>query len=318
MITAQWATGCTGIRYRYYRCTKKKGRCSQGYVREDVLVSQLQKQLQTISLCDRYTSWMLEQVRAWEQDQKSASQRDTQNLSEDIKAAETRMEKLVSLYLDEEIPRSAYLNRKDEVMRGLAALKEKKKDFAYTGNNWVEPLREWILDIQQANFLSEHEDMPKLKQLVQKIGTNCSVRDKTARFTPAAPFDLVAKRQDILASAAASRRLGSSLSSDEVRVCAWGQARTADPSLFRGMLYQLSYPSKRGARWVYIHILSECRLGKLRLPKQCNDYTYFIGFFNAQGALVSISILTYIFVMKITSTMATWSSFCSSFSVDPR
>ncbi len=26
-------------------------------------------------------------------------------------------------------------------------------------------------------------------------------------------------------------------------LCAWKQARTADPSLFRGMLYQLSYPS---------------------------------------------------------------------------
>ena len=25
---------------------------------------------------------------------------------------------------------------------------------------------------------------------------------------------------------------------------AWEQARTADPSLFRGVLYQLSYPSK--------------------------------------------------------------------------
>ena len=27
-------------------------------------------------------------------------------------------------------------------------------------------------------------------------------------------------------------------------ICAWEQARTADPSLFRRMLYQLSYPSK--------------------------------------------------------------------------
>ncbi len=25
--------------------------------------------------------------------------------------------------------------------------------------------------------------------------------------------------------------------------CAWGRDRTGDPSLFRGMLYQLSYPS---------------------------------------------------------------------------
>ncbi len=38
-------------------------------------------------------------------------------------------------------------------------------------------------------------------------------------------------------------RSSSVLSEQEVRICAWGRARTADPSLFRRMLYQLSYPS---------------------------------------------------------------------------
>ncbi len=38
MITAQYAKQ---KQYRYYRCTKKKGKCSQSYLREVVLVSQL-------------------------------------------------------------------------------------------------------------------------------------------------------------------------------------------------------------------------------------------------------------------------------------
>ena len=244
MVTAQWATGCTGIRYRYYRCTKKKEKCSQGYVREDVLVAQLQKQLQTISLCDRHTDWMLSEIDNWQKVDVELSQRSEQKLSESIKAAEARMEKLVSLYLDEEIPRGAYLKRKDTIMRDLAALKEKKKDLARLGNNWLELLRDWILDIQQANFLSENFDFPKLKSFVQKIGTNHAVRDKTARFTPAPPWHFVATRRAFLSSAAASRRRGELLSTDEVRCCAWGRARTGDPFLFREMLYQLSYPSK--------------------------------------------------------------------------
>ncbi|PJC20782.1 MAG: hypothetical protein CO061_01530, partial [Candidatus Yonathbacteria bacterium CG_4_9_14_0_2_um_filter_47_74] len=33
MITAQWAKGHGGL-YRYYRCTKKNGKCGQGYLRE--------------------------------------------------------------------------------------------------------------------------------------------------------------------------------------------------------------------------------------------------------------------------------------------
>lgn len=36
-ITAQYGKGNGGT-YRYYRCTKKRGKCSQGYLREDLLV----------------------------------------------------------------------------------------------------------------------------------------------------------------------------------------------------------------------------------------------------------------------------------------
>ena len=37
---------------------------------------------------------------------------------------------------------------------------------------------------------------------------------------------------------------GVALSESEVSICAGGRTRTADPLLFRQMLYQLSYPSK--------------------------------------------------------------------------
>ena len=52
MITAQWCTGRMGGRYRYYRCTKKKGKYGQKYLREDLLVFQLKEQLQKIALSD--------------------------------------------------------------------------------------------------------------------------------------------------------------------------------------------------------------------------------------------------------------------------
>ncbi|MFH1030522.1 MAG: zinc ribbon domain-containing protein, partial [bacterium] len=44
-ITAQFAHGHGGT-YRYYRCTKKLGKCSQRYLREDLLANQLKSRLQ--------------------------------------------------------------------------------------------------------------------------------------------------------------------------------------------------------------------------------------------------------------------------------
>jgi DNA invertase Pin-like site-specific DNA recombinase len=74
MISAQWATGKCGGRYRYYRCSKKHGHCSQSYVQENALAEKIRARLQTISLCGRYTDWMLAEVEKTEREEKSASQ----------------------------------------------------------------------------------------------------------------------------------------------------------------------------------------------------------------------------------------------------
>ncbi|KKR24032.1 MAG: Recombinase [Candidatus Yanofskybacteria bacterium GW2011_GWD2_39_48] len=181
MISAQWATGKSGHRYRYYRCSKKRGVCSQSYTQEHFLAEQIQSRLKTISLCDVYTDWMLHKVTEFEREEVSVSQSEVQNLSDSIKANEARMEKLVSTYLDGDIAKEMYLTRKDTLMRAILALKEKKKDFERGRNNWVEPLRNWILDLKQADFLSTSNDFHEIKSFVQKIGTNPLVRDKSAR-----------------------------------------------------------------------------------------------------------------------------------------
>ncbi|MEX0909678.1 MAG: recombinase family protein [Candidatus Paceibacterota bacterium] len=219
MISAQWTTNRHGTKYRYYRCSKKHGRCSQSYVREEQLASQLQAQLQTISLCDRYTDWMLDKVKEWEREEVSASQSEVQHLSQKIKADEKRMDKLVSTYLDGDILKEIYLNKKDTIMRSLAALREKEKDVARGINDWVEPLREWILDTKQAAFLSSSSDFDKIASFVKKVGTNPTVRDKSARFGEPAPSQFVAKQRRIFPAQFARRSRASFLSEHEVRFC---------------------------------------------------------------------------------------------------
>ena len=76
-------------------------------------------------------------------------------------------------------------------MRATLTLQEKLKDAKRSENNWVEPLREWILDTKQANILSGSLDLQKQKELVQKIGTNPFVRDKSARFGVPVPSEMV-------------------------------------------------------------------------------------------------------------------------------
>ncbi len=239
MISAQWTTNRWGTKYRYYRCSKKHGGCSQSYLQEPELAGQIKVRLQTIALSNRHTDWMLGKVKEWEKEDVSVSQSAVQNLNDEIKANEARMEKLVSTYLDGDIPKPTYLKRKDELLRASASLQEKLNDFERGRKNWVEPLRGWIQDTKQADFLANGGTFRDLKTFVQKIGTNPRVHDKIALFEFSEPSQFAAKRREILAGAAAARPQSNFLSDDEVSICGGDRIRTCDA--FR----HIRFPSER-------------------------------------------------------------------------
>ena len=219
MFTAQWCTGKLGGRYRYYRCTKKKGNCGAKYLREDLLASQIKERLQTISLPDRYTGWMLNKVDEWEREETTASGSKIQNLSSEIKAGEERMQKLVGLYLDGDIPKPIYLTKKDALMRSLIALQEKKKDFERGRKNWVEPLREWVLDTKQALVLGSSDNLHEISDFVRKVGTNPVIQSKSMHFRASPPSENTARLRAEMQSRPRSGGATSELESWEVSFC---------------------------------------------------------------------------------------------------
>ncbi len=226
MISAQWATGKSGGRYRYYRCSKKRGRCTQPYVQESELADKIRARLQTISLSDRYTDHMLKMVDESEKTDKTASQSEIHHLSSRIKADEGRMEKLVSAYLDNDVPKDIYLKRKDTIMRSLAALREELKDVERGRKNRVEPLRGFVLDLKQATILSSSDDLDEIRTFVKKVGTNPILRNKTLHLSFPSPYQFVAQRRHFLSPHLGASLRDAPLSAVEVTFCGEGGIRT--------------------------------------------------------------------------------------------
>ena len=170
-ITAQFAHGHGGT-YRYYRCTKKLGKCSQRYLREDLLADQLKSRLQNVALGDDWAEKMKAQVDVWEKENVLSSQSFAQNLDEKIKETETKLDKLVNAFLDGSIEKETYLVKKDELIKTKTDLNKRKSDFGRKGNNWIEPLRNWIKTAHHAEKLALSNDFYEIKSLTEKIGTN--------------------------------------------------------------------------------------------------------------------------------------------------
>ncbi|MEW6456364.1 MAG: recombinase family protein [Acidobacteriota bacterium] len=133
-ITAQYAHGNGGT-YRYYRCTKRLGPCSQKYLREDLLVAQLKEELSKVALCKDWKELMLAQVEIWEKEQNQSSQTFAQNLEEKIKETELKLDRLVNAFLEGVIDKEIYLVKKDELIKTKTELLQKKSDFGRKGNN---------------------------------------------------------------------------------------------------------------------------------------------------------------------------------------
>ena len=192
-ITAQYAQG-NGGQYRYYRCTKKKGYCSQKYLQEKDLATQLQARLKSVALSDEQTSKMLGQVDEWQKDEVCSSQEIGQNLKIKQKETQAKLDKLVSLYIDGDVEKESYLVKKEELLKSKLSLANKLTDFG-RGKNWLEPLRNWILDASKAEKLSHSDSFSDVKVFVQKIGSNPTLLDKTFSVSLKQPWIEVAERR---------------------------------------------------------------------------------------------------------------------------
>ncbi|MAE10080.1 MAG: hypothetical protein CMF78_02665 [Candidatus Marinimicrobia bacterium] len=189
MITAQWAKG----KYRYYRCTKKHGKCSQSYLNEDLLAKQLKKEISKVALGEDWTNQMLAKVDEWEKEQELSSHAFAKNLGKEIAETEKKLDKLVSAYLDGIVDKDIYLAKKNELIKTKTALLDKKGDFGRKGNNWLELLRNWIKSLNHAEKLALSKDFYEIKIFLEKIGTNRKMLNKTILFDFVRPYDLIPK-----------------------------------------------------------------------------------------------------------------------------
>ena len=232
MITAQWCTGKSGNRYRYYRCTKKNGRCSQKYLQEDALAMQIKERLQSVSLPDDWADHMLVKVDEWDKEDKQSSGSRVERMKSESKEIVRKLDALVDLHLNGDIEREIYLRKKDILQRQKLSLDTDLSSVRRGRKNWVEPLRKWILDSKHARFLASSTNYPEIRNFVRFFSSNPTMRDKTISISFSPPSDFARIQMQKCAPApsrAPAARGHSGLSAEEVAICGRGETRTLNP-----------------------------------------------------------------------------------------
>ncbi len=169
----------------YYRCTKKKGGCSQPYVREEALAINLSEILTRYAMPEDWTQELLKMTDEDEKKTSRATATSVLNLREQVNDFNRKLDRLTDLYIEQDIDRETYLAKRRGLMSEKKSAEEQIAKLEKGSGVWLEPMREWIKDASLLNKIAKIDDLPSKKSSLQKIfGSNLTLRNKKVKEIP--------------------------------------------------------------------------------------------------------------------------------------
>ena len=84
--------------------------------------------------------------------------------------------------------------KKNELLKQKVSLAQKIDSARAERKNWVEPLREWILDMKKATQLQTTDNFFEIRDYFKKIGTNSQLQDKSVSVSFCPPTEFACAR----------------------------------------------------------------------------------------------------------------------------
>ncbi|KKU11588.1 MAG: Recombinase [Parcubacteria group bacterium GW2011_GWC2_45_7] len=152
--------------YIYYHCTKKNKaiKCGEPCIRQESLDEQTSSLLQKFSLSE---DWATQLTTMLEKD----------------KNTKTKLQRLLDSYLEQDIERETYLEKKAKFMSEKKSLEEKIIHLEQKRTGWIEPMKEWIKQAGNLPKIAREDNLLDKKVAAKEIfGSNLLLAGKEARF----------------------------------------------------------------------------------------------------------------------------------------
>ena len=179
--------------HNYLRCTKRKGPCSQKYIREEAMTILIKEEIRKVSLSSEVADWLIAEVEKDRAKDGDSSKNHIQKVNDEAVAVDAKLEKLMTAYLGNALTLEEYQTTKNKLVTEKQVLKDKITAFAKVSSNRFEPLINFLKDCKEATILAESNDTAKIRAFFEKIGSNPLVLNRTLIFSPHFPFAFVTK-----------------------------------------------------------------------------------------------------------------------------
>ena len=184
MITAEKQKG-----HIYYRGTKKKIKCAQPYVRAEELDRQLSSLTQKDSLRSDWAEKLLNMAEADKETSAQSVSAFVQETEIKIRAIQTKLQRLLDGYLEQDIEREIYREQKAVLLSEKKSLDEKMTRIKQKQNDWLEPFQNWIKVASNLVKIARDSNLLQKKVAAKEIfGSNLRLVSRAVRGEPVFPY----------------------------------------------------------------------------------------------------------------------------------
>jgi site-specific DNA recombinase len=175
----------------YLRCTKKRGPCSQKYVRQESVGEQVTAYLRRFVLPSDWTDAMLSEL-AEEQKHDAAARQDAGGSTrKHLTANDEKLERLMHAYLDKTLSLEEYRVAKQQLVEEKQELKDRLAILATSQETWLEPTIRFISDVKSTELLTAIGSDKEKREFLKKVGSNLKISDRHLSVEPRGAWKLV-------------------------------------------------------------------------------------------------------------------------------
>ena len=124
---------------------------------------------------------MLRELDKEESHDRTDSRAAVRCLVEENEQIEKKLEKLLDMKLEGMIEAGEYVQKKNKLLQRKTDLDQSIRDSEQNGNEWLEPMREFLIRSKQAKTLLLQDDPVEFRAFLKTIGSHVLLKGQTLR-----------------------------------------------------------------------------------------------------------------------------------------
>lgn len=179
--------------YTYYRCTKKKGVCSQPCTNIDKLVPQLEAILESIRIPATFHEWAMEQIMLDQQKYIEDRNRGRELSRTTFDEWESKLDKLTDKYIEGKVSEEIYQRKVAEFEAGKNKAKKVLDGIDERAEERIDELDQDLDFAKKARMEFENGNDAKRREIITRLGSNFVLLDHTLDIVLKEPLERVAE-----------------------------------------------------------------------------------------------------------------------------